>query len=296
MKGRIKVTRRDFLKGSAGLVMTAALGQVLPSQARAEDTAKVVLVRHQDVLGPGGEVRPQVLRAMLDEGVRSLLGQQESLRAWQTLFKRSDIVGIKSNAWRNLPTPAEMEEAIRRRLLDVGVAEENIAIADRGVLDHPIFLKSTALVNTRPVRIHHWAGVGTLLKNYIQFVRQPSDYHPNGCADLGRIWSLPMVKGKTRLNILVALTPQFYGRGANYFDRRFVWPYKGIMVGTDPVAVDAIGAELLRLKRIDSFGEDRPLDVSPIHIAEADKKYHLGVSDLTRIQIVRVGWMDGSLV
>jgi hypothetical protein len=296
MKGRMPITRRDFLKGSAGLVMTAALGQGLPSQARASDTAKVVLVRDQDVLGPGGEVRSQVLRAMLDEGVRSLLGQQESLRAWQTLFKSWDIVGIKSNVWRNLPTPAEMEEAIRQRLLDVGVAEENIAIADRGVLDHPIFLKSTALVNTRPVRIHHWAGVGTLIKNYIQFVREPSDYHPNACADLGRIWSLPIVKGKTRLNILVALTPQFYGRGANYFDRRFVWPYKGIIVGTDPVAVDTIGAELLRLKRIATFGEDRPVDVAPIHIAEADKKYHLGISDLNRIQIVKVGWMDDSLV
>ena len=296
MKGRTFVNRRDFLKGSAGLVLTAALGQGLLSQGRAEDTAKVVLVRDQDVLGPGGEVRGQVLQSMLDEGVRSLLGQQETLRAWQTLFKRSDVVGIKSNSWRNLPTPAEMEEAIRRRLLVVGVAEENIAVADRGVLDHPIFLKSTALVNTRPVRTHHWAGVGTLLKNYIQFVRQPSDYHPNGCADLGRIWSLPMVKGKTRLNVLVALTPQFYGRGANHFDRRFVWPYKGIIVGTDPVAVDAIGAELLRLKRIASFGGDRPLDVAPIHIAEADKRYHLGVSDLTRIQIVKVGWMDGSLV
>jgi hypothetical protein len=296
MKGRMQITRRDFLKGSAGLVMTAVLGQGLPSQARASDTAKVVLVRDQEVLGPGGEVRGKVLRAMLDEGVRTLLGQQESLRAWQTLFNRSDVVGIKSNVWRNLPTPPEMEEAIRRRLLDVGVAEENIAVADRGVLDHPIFLNSTALVNTRPVRIHHWAGVGTLIKNYIQFVREPSDYHPNGCADLGSIWSLPIVKGKTRLNILVALTPQFYGRGANYFDRRFVWPYKGIIVGIDPVAVDAIGAELLRLKRIATFGEDRPVDVAPIHIAEADKKYHLGVSDLNRIQIVKVGWMDDSLV
>ena len=37
-------------------------------------------------------------------------------------------------------------------------------------------------------------------------------------------------------------------------------------------------------------------DVAPIHIAEADKKYHLGVSDLTRIQGVKVGWMDGRLV
>jgi len=105
-----------------------------------------------------------------------------------------------------------------------------------------------------------------------------------------------VVKGKTRLNVLVALTPQFYGRGANYFDRRYVWPYKGILVGTDPVAVDAVGAELLRLKRIAFFGEDRELDVAPLHIAEADKKYHLGVSDLGRIRIARVGWMEGALV
>jgi hypothetical protein len=36
--------------------------------------------------------------------------------------------------------------------------------------------------------------------------------------------------------------------------------------------------------------------VAPIHIAEADKKYHLGISDLSRIQIVKVGWMGEALV
>ena len=296
MKGRKSVTRRDFLKGTAGLVVGAALGQALPSKGRSEEGALVVLVRNQEVIDSAGAIRGPVLQAMLDEGVKTLLGQKESLRAWRSLFKKTDVVGIKSNAWHNLPTPPEMEEAIRQRLLDCGIAAERIAVADRGVLDHPVFQRATALVNTRPVRIHHWSGVGTLIKNYIQFVPQPSDYHPNACADLGRIWTLPVVKGKTRLNVLVALTPQFYGRGANHFDRRYVWPYKGILVGTDPVAVSAVGAELLRLKRVAFFGEDRQLDVTPLHIAEADKKYHLGVSDLSRIKIARVGWMEGALV
>jgi hypothetical protein len=290
----MKITRRDFLKGTAGIAAVTVLG--VPSKGRAADAASVVLVRDRDVLGPSGEVRSQVLQSMLDEGVKRLQGRDEPLAAWQDLFKKSDVVGIKSNSWHNLPTPPEMEEAIRKRLLDTGISGENIAVADRGVLDHPVFRRSTALVNTRPVRTHHWAGVGTLLKNYIQFVPSPSEYHPNGCADLGRIWTLPHVKGKTRLNVLVALTPQFYGRGANFFDRRYVWPYGGIIVGTDPVAVDAVGAEILRLKRVAAFGEDRPLDVAPIHIAEADKKYHLGVSDLSRIQIVKVGWMGEALV
>ena len=103
-------------------------------------------------------------------------------------------------------------------------------------------MKGTALVNVRPLRTHHWAGVGTCLKNYIQFVPDRPAYHPDGCAALGQIWTLPIVKGKTRLNVLSALTPQFYGRGANFFDRRYVWPYKALIVGTDPVAVDAVGA------------------------------------------------------
>jgi hypothetical protein len=290
----MKITRRDFLKGTAGIAAATALG--LPGKGAAAETAKVILVRDRDVLGPEGEIRAPVLRKMLDDGVKKLVGAQEGLAAWQALFRKSDVVGIKSNEWRSLPTPPEMEEAIRRRLLDVGIAGENIAVADRRVLSHPVFVRSTALVNTRPVRTHHWAGVGTLLKNYIQFVPRPSEYHPNGCADLGRIWTLPPVKGKTRLNVLVALAPQFYGRGPGFFDKRFVWPYKGIIVGTDPVAIDAVGAEILRLKRIATFGEDRPLDVEPIHITEADRKYHLGVSDLGRIEIVKVGWMDGSLV
>jgi hypothetical protein len=128
------------------------------------------------------------------------------------------------------------------------------------------------------------------------FVPDPSNYHDEGCSPLGKIWTYPLVKGKTRLNILAALTPQFYGRGAHSFDRRYVWPYKGIIVGTDPVAVDAVGAHLLQTKRIGHFKDDRSLDVPPIHIEAAEKRYNLGVSDLKRIQIIRLGWMEEILI
>ncbi|MGZ3613555.1 MAG: DUF362 domain-containing protein, partial [Thermodesulfobacteriota bacterium] len=113
---------------------------------------------------------------------------------------------------------------------------------------------------------------------------------------LGKIWTYPIVKGKTRLNILSALTPQFFGRGANFFDKRYVWPYKGLIVGTDPVAVDTVGAHLLQVKRTTFFGEDKALDVPPVHITVADKKYHLGVSDLSRIQVIKRGWMEEVLI
>ena len=290
------ITRRDFLRVAAGTAMAATLEPGTLGEARAEPAARVVLIRNAKVVGDQGKVQEEILRSMLDEAVKNLLGTDQPLQAWQKLIKSSDVVGIKSISWARLPSPLELETVIKRRLLDVGVAEKNIDIDDRGVLRNPVFLNATALVNVRPLRTHHWSGVGTCIKNYIQFVPNPSGYHEEGCSPLGKIWTYPIVKGKTRLNILSVLTPQFYGRGANFFDRRYVWPYKGLIVGTDPVAVDAVGAHLLQTKRIAFFGEDRALDVPPIHIVAADKTYHLGVSDLSRIQLIKLGWMEEVLI
>ena len=294
MKERI-ITRRDFLRGVAGTAVAAALGPGVIGEAPAQTTAKVVLIRNADVLAQPDKMQG-ILESMLDEAVKNLLGTGDSVEAWRKLIKSSDVVGVKSNEWPKLPTPKALEEAIKRRLLDVGVADENMSIADKGVLENPVFQKATALINVRPLRTHHWAGIGSCLKNYIQYVPNRSSYHPEACAALGSIWSLPMVQGKTRLNILSVLTPQFYGRGANFFDTRYVWPYRGLIVGIDPVAVDTIGAHLLQMKRAAFFGEDRALDAPPSHIIVADKKYNLGVSDLSRIQLVKLGWMDEVLV
>jgi len=296
MKKEKTITRRDFLRGTAGVFVGAALGSAITLEASTEQRPKVVLIRHPDAVAPDGSINGDIVQSMLDGAVKVLLGENEPMQAWQKLFKKSDVVGIKSNSWNRLPTPKELENAIHRRLKDIGIPEEKIAIDDRGVLNNPIFMNATALVNARPVRTHHWSGVGTCLKNYIQFVPDPSAYHPEACSDLAKIWSLPIVKGKTRLNVLCALTPQFYGRGASFFDKRYVWPYKGLLVGIDPVAVDALGAELLKRKRIAFFGEDRALDVPPIHITVADKKYHLGVSDLSRIELVKAGWQEDALL
>jgi hypothetical protein len=290
------ITRRDFLRGAAGTALAAAMGGGAAEKAQAEPRAKVVLIRHAEVLGRHNQVQAEVVQSMLDEAVRTLLGESELLTAWKKLVQRSDVVGIKSNVWWKLPTPRELEGAIQRRVLDVGVPEKNISIDDRGVLNNPVFRKATALINVRPLRTHHWSGVGTCLKNYIMFVPDPDSYHDEGCSPLGKIWQSPLVKGKTRLNILCAFTPQFYGRGAHYFDKRYVWPYKGLVVGIDPVAVDAVGAHLLQVKRVAFFGEDRALDAPPIHIMAADKKYNLGVSDLNRIQLIKLGWQGEVLI
>jgi len=290
------ITRRDFIRGTAYTALGAVLGTSLSRKVKAEEKVKVVLIRDEKVIDSHGRINQRIIQKMLDDGVCEFLGEKDPVQAWKRLIKPSDIVGIKSNVWHYLPTPEELENAIVKRVMEVGVPRKNIGIDDRGVLNNPIFKSSTALINVRPLRTHHWSGIGGCIKNYVMFVSTPWLYHGEACSPLASIWNKPMVKGKTRLNILSLILTQFYNRGPHHFDRRFVSEYKGLLIGNDPVALDAVGARLLQLQRTAHFGEDRPLDNPPTHIFVADEKYKLGVSDLRRIEIVKMGWMEGVLL
>jgi uncharacterized Fe-S center protein len=263
-------------------------------ETASEGRARVVLVRHPDALDKDRVPNGEVIQQMLDEGVRSFVEIDDTVEAWRQLVKPDDLVGVKSNVWAYLPTPREVERAIQHRILDTGVPGDRIRIDDRGA--RKSLADSTALINTRPLRTHHWSGIGGCLKNYIMFVRFPFRYHSNACANLGHLWTLPIVKGKTRLNVLVVLTPLFHGRGPHHFSSKHVWDYKGLLISSDPVALDAIGVRLLKAKRLEYFGEESPFHKRTHHVTVADVKHHVGVSDLDRIDLVRIGWDEGVLI
>ncbi len=298
------ITRRDFLRGTAGFTMAGAAGVSAVAEEPARPTqqpasqarATVILVRDANAVDAEGKANAEVLQRMLDDAVMALLGEADPVAAWKHLVQPSDTVGIKTNIWQFLRTPVVLEAAIKRRLTDAGVAEDRIGIGDRSVRYDPIFQKATALINVRPMRTHHWAGVGSLIKNYTIFHERPFTWHDDACANLAGLWEMPAVKGKTRLNILVMLTPLFHGKGPHHFQKRYTWPYGGLLVGTDPVAVDATGLRILQAKRRAHFGADQPFAVSPKHIQVAQDKFHLGIADADRIDLKKLGWMDGALV
>jgi hypothetical protein len=291
------MTRRDFMKLAACAAAGAALPwTVLADEQKTDIMTRVVLVRRNDAFDANGNLDPKIASKMLDDAVCALFDTEIPIKAWQQLFFADDVVGIKSNEWGPLPTPAEFENALRQRLTEVGIEEGNLAVDDRGVLSNPVFRRSTALINIRPMRTHHWAGVGGCLKNPITFNPQPWTYHDNYCANLARIFELPLVKGKVRLNILVMLTPLFHGIGPHHFDPEYTWPYNGIVVGTDPVAVDSVGLRILEAKRLEYFGESRPLKPIPHHIRFAETRHGLGVADPEKIDLVKIGWRDGILI
>lgn len=297
------ITRRDFLRGTGCTFLAAALGLRVDAQEVVKEAVKpavkktkVVLIRNPEVLDANHRVNASVIQKMFDDAVTTLLGKSDPVEAWKQLVKPDDVVGIKTNVWAPLRTPKELEQAIKSRIMDAGVPEEKIGIDDRGVLRNQIFLNATALINARPLRTHHWSGVGGCIKNYIMFVPSPPQYHPNSCENLAAIWKLPIVKGKTRLNILVVLRPLFHGIGPHHFNPTYQWDYKGLLVGTDPVALDAVGVRILQAKRRAYFGEERPLKPPVTYVAAADTKHHLGTSDMQRMEIIKLGWTEDILI
>jgi len=297
---RKMVTRRDFMKGSASAVVGAAIPL---SQSASQETSsqrpersKVVLVRNAEALDENSAFNGEVIQQMLDEAVMAFFDADSPVDAFRNIISPEQIVGIKTNGWRYLPTPAELETAIKNRVLDVGVAEENIGLADGGVRTNPLFQNAHSIINVRPLRTHYLSGTSGCMKNLIRFSDDFAKWHPNSCGDLGLLQNLPEVKGRLRLHILAALTPQFHGRGPHHFSRRYVWSYKGLIVGTDVVAVDAIGLNLLMAKRTEVLGAANAFPPVSKHIEIADKVHGLGNSDLDKIDLIKVGWQDDILI
>ena len=298
MKKKV-ITRREFLKNSTAATIGSVLYLNLPAQEKNTPDSKksrVVLIRNKNLLDKMYKPDPDIMQDMIDTAVTRLVDTNEVALAWKKLFKPTDIVGVKTNVWSRLRTPTELESVIEKRVLECGVEKNRIGFGDRSVIGDSIFENATALINVRPLRTHHWSGVGSLIKNYIMFVDKPSAYHGDSCADLAKIWKLPQLKDKTRLNILVMLTPLFHGVGPHHFSPEYIWNYSGLLVGFDPVAVDSVGLRILQAKRKEYFKEEKPINPPAKHIVLADTRHQLGTADPAKIELVRIGWQDDVLI
>ncbi|MCL1932297.1 MAG: twin-arginine translocation signal domain-containing protein, partial [Candidatus Azobacteroides sp.] len=167
------ITRRDLLKKSAALAIGGSILLNSPLDSLAWGTQKksvksrVVLIRNEKLFANGNQPDPTIAAQMLDEALCKLTGKNDVKKAWASIVKPTDIVGIKTNGWDKFPTPEIVNTLLKERVLQAGVKAENVSVKDRGVTDDPVFQNSTALINVRPMRTHAWAGVGTCIKNFI---------------------------------------------------------------------------------------------------------------------------------
>ncbi len=129
-----KLTRKEFLQRAAAAGLAAsAWGQLAGGPATAAEGVTVVLVSSPRAIRAGGPDQA-VVKAMVDKAVATLTGKPV-LAAWKSLFRPSDVVGIKVNTITGprLSTRPEVAMAVARGAVAAGVKPENVIIFDRMV-------------------------------------------------------------------------------------------------------------------------------------------------------------------
>lgn len=277
------VTRRDFLRGAAYGALGLAMGLkplVTEADEKPKPLTKVVVVHGKGVLGADDKVNAEILARMLDKGMRELSGEKTVDAAWKKYFNAEDSVGVKINKMMT-PTHQELTDAISQRLSKISVTKSEAW--DRDAAKPEGF---TALINVPGMKSHWLSGVAFSIKNYAGCHPKPSQYHADACADLAAMWEHSALKGKTRLIIVDGLKMLY--NGGPQIDPRYLLNLESLILGADPVAVDAVCLSILQKKRNEVQPPEWILSPPPKHIEVADKKFGLGTSDLNKIKLVNL--------
>lgn len=325
-------SRRDFLKelmiSGVGLYTPATvLATLLQDKKNPQST--VVEVKNANVLTEGRRLRPEVVQAMVFEGVRRLSGEKTDKAAWRRYFSPDDVVGIKVNCLfgRGASTHPEVAMAIAEGLKLAGVKPENIIIWDRSDAD---LAKSGYTLNRD----------GTGVKCY----GTNADYEPNPTRQgsfngrlskilTERITALvnaPILKDHRIAGVTIACKNHygsFDNPGAHHGNNcdpymadlnsiaairqktrlivvdairpipeggpglrtDYMWNYNAILVATDPVAIDTVGWQIIEARRKEVELPPLAQDGRPVRFLQSAAKLGLGTNDPNKIRLVRVG-------
>ncbi len=146
-----------------------------------------------------------------------------------------------------------------------------------------------AVINLPVLKDHGIVGVTMALKNMFGAIHNPNKYHLNvGDPYVADVYMLAPIRGKVRLHLCDATTAQY--EGGPSFMPQWTWPFNGLLVSQDPVALDATGWRIIEQKRAErGMRPLKALEREPTYIARAaSPAYRLGVCDAARIERVEI--------
>ncbi len=148
--------------------------------------------------------------------------------------------------------------------------------------------QATAIINVPVMKDHGIAGVTLCLKNLaFGAINNTQRFHPAPyfCDPASaEVCAHPALKNKVRLHIVDALQACFDGGPAG-MKTWTMWNEERLFFGTDPVAIDRIGLEIIDKKRKEN--NCAPITQKAKHIATAEQK-GLGVYDKNNIELVEL--------
>lgn len=303
----------------------AGAGPTLP----AREKSTVVVARDPQLRDGGLSPDSGRVLKLLDRSMQSLYGTDTPQEAWKKLVRPGDVVGLKVNclAGKGNSTRPELVEAICERLREAGIKEMVIwdrlnadlesarfRIVEQGsgvrcfgndtlgfeselatygsvgsLLARTLTQVCDAVINLPVLKDHGIAGVTIALKSMFGAIHNPNKYHVDvGDPYVADVNMLPPIRQKVRLSICDATTAQYEG-GPSYMPQ-WSWPFNGLLVGSDPVALDYLGWQIIEKKRAEiGMKSLKALKREPTYIATAaDAQHRLGTNDPKRIERVEV--------
>jgi len=254
-----------------------------------EGKSRVVLVRDSAVLDSHHEVNLTIACEMVSKGMLNLTGESSPDRAWKSLFKPKDIIGIKVNALggRQIATHPGIVEAVISGLKLAGIPEKNIIVWDRLTKE----LKRSGYTENKSGNGVKCFGTDTNYDRYPEIVGSiGSCFSAIISSYCTALINVPVLKDHDLAGVSLSLK-NFYGaihnpnkyhdnncdpyvadlnthpyikdklrliicdaitlqyQGGPAYRPQFALDYRSLLLSQDPVAIDRIGAGLIEEKR-----------------------------------------------
>lgn len=149
--------------------------------------------------------------------------------------------------------------------------------------------EATAVINMTLMKDHSICGFTGALKNITQgSIENPQQHHAHGASpQIADLYAHPIVQSRVRLHITDAFKI-LYDKGPLDVDPRMRVPHGSVYVSTDPVALDAVGHQVIDRERVERGG--RTLAAwgrSPTYIERAADR-GLGILDSAHLRLTKV--------
>ncbi|MBI2469976.1 MAG: DUF362 domain-containing protein [Planctomycetes bacterium] len=143
---KINKERRRFLKKTlqigGGICASTIIGRTMIENASCiswggetltTDPSAVIIARDDSIFAETGDLKENIVSGLLHKAVMQLTKAPSQEKAWQTLFKSDDIVGIKLNclSGKTMSPHVTIVESIIQGLKCAGVKDKNIIVFER---------------------------------------------------------------------------------------------------------------------------------------------------------------------
>lgn len=242
------------------------------------EPSDVVGIKVNCLAGRGLSSRPELVDAII-QGLRLAGVKDKNIYVWDRLNDDLRRAGFKirtrGNAVKYLGNDSAGYQSDLTCYGQVG------SLVSRVVTDY-----CNVLINVPILKDHGIVGVSVAMKNYFGAIHNPNKYHDHlGDPYVADVNMFPDIRRKTRFTICDALVAQY--EGGPPFMPQWAWPFGGLILGKDMVAMDQVGWQIIEEKRkIEAVKSLKQAGREPTYIATA-ASHGLGTNQPEQIELIK---------